>query len=1094
MLHLLIIALILLISYFLLKALSKFRSGTLSKHASEFSEKENVPEDEVNTLGRRFKPKLSVRLKSSIRVWLQAFKSNRFHDVNDRKGDGLHSIFTDRPLDSPAPSDIGYKHSLKTKRSISLNEDQNLIYKCLYKWGIFSGFEYSLLDEIYNITTTIFKSKNDIIFSYSHPSDKLYILKSGKCAIIFTDENHIEKEISQIRAGEAIANTIDIIAWILRSNVPRHITLKCLEDCEILVIPSLRSTDGKFPASSHESSFNHVLQLLLVCLNRTTITTSFFYLGLAEHLLPCFEKVLIPSELLDVVSILQMTNNDMNSDEVLYNNDNDNDKKNINKYISECISELFMPSLSHIFQPSTSTSTSTNSLHSATSHSMKLTTKEKKPTATAADSTATSVTLLRRAMSLDSLMSHHHQRKDGLLSTSKGPPPPPNTTIFHNNNNNSNSNINDNNNINNIKKNKPYSYNTSKSQSHFQRIDSNISVRDEDSLLPDIVCMNIGESIHDIDAIPGLYIIITGTVHVEFIHKFKQNQKHKQDHQHQHQHQHDYHSMADSESNEAKNTALGNQHNNDENENEKDVGNNNDNDNDKENSEFHLFQLWDNSYNNKTSTSSPYVDLCSGCVLGHIALIAGNSVEWYGTKQDTSSSSSNAILRATAYSKTYLIRIPRKYHEHMCRIHTQSYFSIAERMISNLPPIIRLFDICSKWIKKDGGNDLIVARSTIATSLYVLLSGKMQLIPYINDYEDNYEMDATSTSTPDSSPKKPTHHHSYSGNASSALGCGALIGGTELLSGQTFSHTVRAMRACTLASVPGITCSVPLDLFCSLLSTCMCSTGLRIKILTSTLAYGVLGSVFDCLGEEELYLSVGAWMQSCEADNDLLLYQCDWQADSAWNRLCVSHADELLLVANSGDSPHIGAAEHGLVNVALHIPKTLVLLHIDPPPATAGYRPRDTRRWIEARCGITRHFHVRLHSDDLHYDSENYRSDFARLGRILSDTAALEDAHIPVDFIGGTSMGAFVGALYASQDQAELVRVAAEEWASGMGSLWSYLKDLTLPITSYFNGYNFTFALRQCLGVQKIEDLWLSYCKFSSSSSTSFGVFIILLA
>ena len=36
--------------------------------------------------------------------------------------------------------------------------------------------------------------------------------------------------------------------------------------------------------------------------------------------------------------------------------------------------------------------------------------------------------------------------------------------------------------------------------------------------------------------------------------------------------------------------------------------------------------------------------------------------------------------------------------------------------------------------------------------------------------------------------------------------------------------------------------------------------------------------------------------------------------------------------------------------------------------------------------------------------------------------------------------------------------------------------DLTLPITSYFNGYSFSTAIRQVFRNRKIEDFWLNYC------------------
>lgn len=93
--------------------------------------------------------------------------------------------------------------------------------------------------------------------------------------------------------------------------------------------------------------------------------------------------------------------------------------------------------------------------------------------------------------------------------------------------------------------------------------------------------------------------------------------------------------------------------------------------------------------------------------------------------------------------------------------------------------------------------------------------------------------------------------------------------------------------------------------------------------------------------------------------------------------------------------------------------------------------------------------------------------------------------------IGGTSIGSFVGGLYACEQSIEKVDPIAHRWAEQGSSLWFYLMgttpvpllrskylsplDLTFPITSYFNGYNFTAALRKVFGKKKIEDFWINY-------------------
>jgi hypothetical protein len=51
---------------------------------------------------------------------------------------------------------------------------------------------------------------------------------------------------------------------------------------------------------------------------------------------------------------------------------------------------------------------------------------------------------------------------------------------------------------------------------------------------------------------------------------------------------------------------------------------------------------------------------------------------------------------------------------------------------------------------------------------------------------------------------------------------------------------------------------------------------------------------------------------------------------------------------------------------------------------------------------------------------------------------------VPVDFIGGTSIGSFIGGLYASEQSIEKVDPLAGQWATQASSLWFYLWGATL--------------------------------------------------
>ena len=80
--------------------------------------------------------------------------------------------------------------------------------------------------------------------------------------------------------------------------------------------------------------------------------------------------------------------------------------------------------------------------------------------------------------------------------------------------------------------------------------------------------------------------------------------------------------------------------------------------------------------------------------------------------------------------------------------------------------------------------------------------------------------------------------------------------------------------------------------------------------------------------------------------------------------------------------------------------------------------------------------------------------------------------------MGGTSQGAFVGALYAKNpDDFGQLENTAREMAESMSSMKEKLLDLTFPITSFFNGSRFNHGIHKFLGDIRIQDLILNfYC------------------
>lgn len=68
---------------------------------------------------------------------------------------------------------------------------------------------------------------------------------------------------------------------------------------------------------------------------------------------------------------------------------------------------------------------------------------------------------------------------------------------------------------------------------------------------------------------------------------------------------------------------------------------------------------------------------------------------------------------------------------------------------------------------------------------------------------------------------------------------------------------------------------------------------------------------------------------------------------------------------------------------------------------------------------------------------------------------ALADAGIPIDMVGGTSIGSFIGALYAREGDLVSTLGRAKRFSGRMSSMWRMLTDVTYPIVAYTTGHEF---------------------------------------
>ena len=234
-----------------------------------------------------------------------------------------------------------------------------------------------------------------------------------------------------------------------------------------------------------------------------------------------------------------------------------------------------------------------------------------------------------------------------------------------------------------------------------------------------------------------------------------------------------------------------------------------------------------------------------------------------------------------------------------------------------------------------------------------------------------------------------------------------------------------------------------------------------------------------------------AWLDEQEAGTQFLVYETDG-TDSAWTQRCLRQADEILLVGIAGPEPSPGALEKALlgaggVSRAHH---TLALLHRD------GSRlPSGTGRWFVERK-IQNHFHIRLDREE----------DFDRMARCLAGVAigvvfggggarglahigvirALREAGVPIDMIGGTSMGAVIaGGLGMGFDWKESLEISRTGWLRHKPH-----KEYTLPFISIVRSRVLDRWAKEIYGTTDIEDLWVNFfcvsCNLTKSEMTVF--------
>ena len=244
------------------------------------------------------------------------------------------------------------------------------------------------------------------------------------------------------------------------------------------------------------------------------------------------------------------------------------------------------------------------------------------------------------------------------------------------------------------------------------------------------------------------------------------------------------------------------------------------------------------------------------------------------------------------------------------------------------------------------------------------------------------------------------------------------------------------------------------------------------------------------VGDDSPYrMNLSIWLDEQETRYQFILYEAD-MSETLWTNRCLKQADQIVILARaSGPRPLDGnAAGVFSRDGATSVKRTLVLLHADP-----SRLPRNTRQWKDL-LQAQDHYHLAGESD----------AQYARLARIFAGKAvglvlsgggacgfahigvirALEEASVPIDLIGGTSIGATVSAQYAlGTSWEEMVRLGRKTFVDSKP-----FRDLTIPYFSFIGCRKLDEAVKKTYGETMIEDLWLNYFCVSSNLTTAKAV------
>lgn len=226
------------------------------------------------------------------------------------------------------------------------------------------------------------------------------------------------------------------------------------------------------------------------------------------------------------------------------------------------------------------------------------------------------------------------------------------------------------------------------------------------------------------------------------------------------------------------------------------------------------------------------------------------------------------------------------------------------------------------------------------------------------------------------------------------------------------------------------------------------------------------------------------WFSDVERTHDFVLYVAE-APDGHWRQVVARQVDRLFHVGR-GDRPAPKAGAAAAIASPLQAQQLVDLILLHPPDTS---RPSGSEAWLDA-AQPARLFHLRRDHD----------GDIERMARVLTGQSvglvlsgggarayahvgavrALRERGVPIDFVGGVSMGAVVAAGVAmGWNDAEMERRVCEAFVNT-----SPLTDIAFPILAMTHGMKVNERLAHHFGDTQIADLWLPFFCLSSNLTT----------